>query len=200
MLPKKLTNFLNYRYGNVSSLQRCMMRCPVMIINYVSLLPVPLAILTFLYLLMTRKWSLADYFLFAWSSCEMVFFLSWRKKMQEPFKHKPFAVALSQRLAFAKHFLDHAVNIQELFPHRMVERPDGPLHLDHFKPLIDFEFFDKKAQDMTYEEKKVAEQIYHTFEEKSPLTLTLTSHQRSAALLAKPRMSFLPIPSRLLPT
>ncbi|KAJ9056844.1 hypothetical protein DSO57_1028743 [Entomophthora muscae] len=167
MIPKKISDLGNYPYAKASFWQRCMMRLPVKVMIYSMMMPVPLSFITLIYLISVDNWSLLQHLVFIWSICEIAFFLSW-KKIQVPFKRKPFSRDLATRVDLAKRFLAHAGNIQEVFTGWMLERPDGPLHMEYFKPLINYFFFDKKAEEMTPEEVVEAEKVYKLFNEKIP--------------------------------
>ncbi|KAJ9074772.1 hypothetical protein DSO57_1003050 [Entomophthora muscae] len=106
--------------------------------------------------------------LFIWSTCELALFLSWKKQMQVPFKRKPFTRDPASRVAIANRFLAHAGNFHGAFSDWMLECPDAPLHVDYFKPIIDYFFFNKKEEEMTIKEKVEAEKIYTLFNEKIP--------------------------------
>ncbi|KAJ9074774.1 hypothetical protein DSO57_1003052 [Entomophthora muscae] len=168
MIPKKISNFLNCPYNQVPFWHRCIMRLPIQAFIYFLLIPVPLSVITLAYLLTVDKWSVMHSLLFVWSTCEIAFFLSWKKQMQVPFIRKPFAGDLTTRVTLAQRFLAHAGNIQEAFAGWMHERPDEPLHIEYFKPLINFFFFDKKEEEMTLKEKVEAEEVYKLFNEKIP--------------------------------
>ncbi|KAJ9077495.1 hypothetical protein DSO57_1016097 [Entomophthora muscae] len=146
MISKKVSRFLSYPYDKVPFWQRWMMRLPIQSLIYLMLIPVPLSVITLAYLLTVEKWSLLEYLLFVWSTCEIAFFISWKKQMQVPFKRKPFTGDQTARATLAKRFLAHAGNIQEAFAGWMIERPEESLHIEYFKPLINFFFSTRKKR------------------------------------------------------
>ncbi|KAJ9077502.1 hypothetical protein DSO57_1016104 [Entomophthora muscae] len=184
MLNKKVADLLNLRYADVPPWKRWLMRSPLLVTKWLMLSAFPAAVITFLLLLLSRKWSILDHVMLLWSVCEIACYIYWKKRMEKPSTRKPFTVGLNQRVALVKYILSQAENVEETMSRWMLSRPQGALNIEYFKPFFRSMFFDKDISDMSPDELKIADEIYDLFNEHIKQTPEPAKHQAKAHFMS----------------